>query len=144
MANRGCGRAATLEEVPVSMLGREVGVDEVGRLDTIPVDPELTRVHFTGHELQSLCPAVEYIQPDIYEWSISFQPNGVSIESKSLKLYLTTFRDERVFAEELAVRIARAVRLCVGATAHVSLRQNIRGGIIETVEAVAAFEPPAG
>jgi 7-cyano-7-deazaguanine reductase len=128
----------------VSMLGREVGIDEVGRLDTIPVDPELTRVHFAGHELQSLCPAVPFLQPDIYEWSISFQPNGVSIESKSLKLFLTTFRDERIFAEDLAVQIARAVRTCVGATVHVSLRQNIRGGIIETVEAVAEHERSIG
>lgn len=119
-----------------TMLGRDVAADEVGRLDpiTLPCGAgALTEIRFEGSELQALCPAVAGIQPDIYDWSITFVPALVSIESKSLKLYLTTWRDRRIFAEHLAAAIARDVAACVGVVTTVVLRQNIRGGIIETV-----------
>jgi 7-cyano-7-deazaguanine reductase len=122
----------------MTMLGRPVEPDEVGRLDTFTVGLEVAHIEFAGAELQSLCPAVDGTQPDIYRWTIRFAPSGRSIESKSLKLYLTTFREERIFAEHLATKIARDVCDVVGVSVTVSLEQNVRGGIVTTVEAVAA------
>ncbi len=128
----------------MTMLGRDVGADEVGRLDTFPVHESLTIIEFTGHELQALCPAVEGIQPDIYKWRISLHSPKRSIESKSLKLYLTKHRDSRIFAEDLAALLCQDVwdSLDGDATVVVELRQNTRGGIVESVTAVRTQRNP--
>lgn len=119
------------------MLGRDVDDDEIGTLDTFPLDAVAT-IDFHTAELQALCPAVAGIQPDIYDTHITFRAS-TSIESKSLKLWLVTFRDQRIFAEHLAHTIARRIHDTLAddpTFEHVTVRmaQNIRGGIIETVE----------
>ena len=58
------------------------------------------------------------------------------VESKSLKLYLWSFRDRAVFAEALAAEIAREIMTTAEpAWVRVTLTQRPRGGI--EVEAVA-------
>lgn len=120
------------------MLGRDVEPDEIGDLSAIHLS-ETVGVTFETSELQALCPAVVGVQPDIYKCTISFRGN-VAIESKSLKLWLTTFRDRRIFAEHLAIEIGDRIKqfvLDVGAQVteiKVRLVQNMRGGIVETVE----------
>ncbi len=124
-----------------TMLGREVGADEHGRLDTFPVRAPLD-VSFETVELQALCPAVAGIQPDIYRCVIEYRAETASIESKSLKLWLTTFRDQRIFAEDLAVEIGRTLEALDGlGSVRVSLTQNVRGGLVETVRYPAAGDP---
>lgn len=116
------------------MLGRQVAVEEYGGLHTFPVDRPV-RVKFTTNELQSLCPAVPGIQPDIYDASIEYTAVTHAIESKSLKLWLVTYRDRRIFAEHLAIELHDAVAALapqVGEV-HVSLKQNTRGGIVTEV-----------
>ena len=119
------------------MLGRAVAEEEIGTLTPIHLD-ETLMISFQSLELQALCPAVAGIQPDIYDCQISFV-GDVSIESKSLKLWLVTFRDQRIFAEDLAIAIGRKIEQLgrdSGRTisaVEVSLVQNIRGGIVETV-----------
>jgi 7-cyano-7-deazaguanine reductase len=44
-------------------------------------------------------------QPDFASLRINYRPRGKCIESKSLKLYLFSFRNYRGFAEEIANRI---------------------------------------
>lgn len=119
------------------MLGREVDPDEIGTLTPIPLSDRLM-ISFQSLEVQALCPAVAGIQPDIYDATISFV-GDVSIESKSLKLWLTTFRDQRIFAEDLAIvmgkkieQFARDAQRTIDAV-EIVLVQNIRGGIVETV-----------
>jgi len=54
------------------------------------------------------------------------------LESKSLKLYLSSFRNEGVFCEALAVKIRDDVAEALGLAAdavQVSLTQKARGGI---------------
>ena len=118
------------------MLGRSVDPDEYGRLDTFPVDRPV-RVMFTTDELQALCPAVEGIQPDIYHARISYTAVTHAIESKSLKLMLTLYRDERIFAEHLAGELADRVAELGDAVAdiEVTLVKNVRGGISTEVVA---------
>lgn len=119
------------------MLGRDVTPDEIGTLTLIDLPTPLT-INFQSLELQALCPAVAHVQPDIYDMSIQFTADK-SIESKSLKLWLVTFRDRRIFAEHLAVEIADTITQAMddgGATLFdlsVDLVQNIRGGIVEHV-----------
>ena len=118
------------------MLGRQVDQDEYGRLDTFPVDRPV-RVVFTTEELQALCPAVEGIQPDIYKATISYTAVTQAIESKSLKLWLTTYRDRRIFAEHLAGEMADHIAAIGGGVTdiEVTLSQNVRGGIATEVTA---------
>jgi 7-cyano-7-deazaguanine reductase len=115
------------------MLGRVVEEVEYGTLDTFPVDTSVTCT-FESAELQALCPAVPYTQPDIYDMKLVYRAVSAAIESKSLKLWLVTFRDRAVFAEHLAAEIGATIDAVEGVEAvSVSLRQNIRGGLQETV-----------
>ena len=116
------------------MLGRAVSVDEYGGLDTFAVDRPL-RVRFVTNELQSLCPAVPGIQPDIYDATIEYTALTHAIESKSLKLWLVTFRDRRIFAEHLAIEMYDTVAALTPQVGDIAifLRQNTRGGIVTEV-----------
>ena len=122
-------------EPPVSMLGRHVGPEEYGRLEFFPVDRPV-RVTFRTDELQALCPAVEGIQPDIYVAEISYTARTHAVESKSLKLWLTTFRDRRIFAEHLVTELYDTLAAHDPAVGDISVRltQNARGGITTVVE----------
>lgn len=116
------------------MLGRLVDADEYGRLDLFEVEAPV-RVEFHTEELQALCPAVDGIQPDVYAATIGYTAVTHAIESKSLKLWLVTYRDRRIFAENLAkelydhiAELGEAVR-----DVRVELGQNVRGGIATRV-----------
>lgn len=117
------------------MLGRSVDAAEYGRLETFPVaQHSVAVVEFAGDELAALCP-IDVVQPDFYRFTIRYVPGDVALESKSLKLYLHTFRDERIFAEHLAPRMAADLAAALGVAVFVRLRQNRRGGIDTCVEA---------
>ena len=55
-------------------------------------------VRFNCPEFTSLCPITG--QPDFAEIRISYIPDQRMVESKSLKLYLFSFRDEGAFHED--------------------------------------------
>jgi 7-cyano-7-deazaguanine reductase len=81
-----------------------------------------------------MCPVTE--QPDLSNVVIEYVPDQWCIESKSLKLYLWSFRDRAVFAEALAAEIAGEVMLSAAPKyVKVTLTQRPRGGI--EVQAVA-------
>ena len=124
------------------MLGRPVSASEYGRLDTFDVEGPVA-VEFTTNELQALCPAVEGIQPDVYQASIRYTAVTKAIESKSLKLWLVTFRDRRVFAEHLVKEIHDHVAALgtVVSDVSVTLSQNVRGGIATRVTYPAPGQP---
>jgi 7-cyano-7-deazaguanine reductase len=84
----------------------------------------------TSDELIAVCPVTG--QPDMYTAVIEYEPKGLCLESKSLKLYLMRFRDEGHFCEALAVRIHEDVATALELAAddvRVTLRQKARGGI---------------
>ena len=114
-------------------LGRPVS-EPIDELDTFAAPKGLTTVTMTSDELTSLCPVTG--QPDHYTVTIEYQPAGLCIESKSLKLYLWHFRTSAVFCEQLAVDIRKKVVDTIRpARCKVVLLQKARGGI--TIEAVA-------
>lgn len=123
-----------------SMLGRAVEPIEFGRLEFFEIDRPV-RVTFRTEELEALCPVVEGVQPDIYTAEIAYTALTHAIESKSLKLWLVTFRNRRIFAEHLAIEIHDHVAAHQPAVGDVSVRlvQNARGGIVTIVE----HPPPA-
>ena len=91
-------------------------------------------VRFTAPEFTSLCPITG--QPDFAHLVLDYVPRRWLIESKSLKLYLWSFRDRAVFAEALAGEIAAEIMTTAQPRAvTVTLTQRPRGGI--EVQAVA-------
>jgi len=108
------------------------GSDAYAGLETFP-NPGVDRVELVSDELTAMCPITN--QPDFYTATIDYQPRSLCLESKSLKIYLSRFRDQGAFCEALAVQIRDevAVALELGKDdVHVSLRQKARGGITIT------------
>ena len=62
-------------------------------------------VRFTAPEFTSLCPLTS--QPDFAHLVIDYVPDKLLVESKSLKMYLSSFRNHGAFHEDCTVGIAR-------------------------------------
>ena len=62
-------------------------------------------VRFTAPEFTCLCPITG--QPDFAHLVIDYVPNRKLVESKSLKLYLGSFRNHGAFHEDTTVAIAK-------------------------------------
>ncbi|MFH0919878.1 MAG: preQ(1) synthase [Fibrobacterota bacterium] len=75
------------------------------RLEAIPFRARANRttVLLTSDEFTSLCPVTS--QPDFGEIIIEYVPRSLLVESKSLKLYLFSFRNVGIFQEEIVNRI---------------------------------------
>jgi 7-cyano-7-deazaguanine reductase len=102
------------KERPVSdsepVLGRKAPLPaspEAATLNTVPNPHQGTPylVRFTCPEFTTLCPITG--QPDFAHLVIDYVPDRHLVESKSLKLYLGSFRDHGHFHEACTVGIAR-------------------------------------
>jgi 7-cyano-7-deazaguanine reductase len=103
-------------------------------LETFPTPTHVMQITLRSEEVTSLCPITG--QPDFETVTIDFEPAGLGIESKSLKLYLWSFRDEGIFCEALAAQIADDVMAAAGPRrCTVTVEQRPRGGI--SIRAVA-------
>jgi 7-cyano-7-deazaguanine reductase len=106
----------------------------VEHVECFPAPEHVTTVRFTTDELASVCPVTG--QPDLSHVVIEYAPAGWCVESKSLKLYLWSFRDRPVFAEAMAAEIASEIMTTAQPErVVVTLTQRPRGGI--EVQAVA-------
>lgn len=84
------------------------------------------RLHCT--EFTCICPLTK--QPDFAEIEITYTPDKHVVESKSMKLYLETFRTVGVFHEHLAVDIGEDfVKFVKPLKIEVTVHFNVRGGI---------------
>jgi 7-cyano-7-deazaguanine reductase len=91
----------------------------LGKASPLPASPEAAKlekvanphagtaycVRFTAPEFTSLCPVTG--QPDFAHLVIDYVPGQWIVESKSLKLYLASFRNHRAFHEDCTVSIGR-------------------------------------
>jgi 7-cyano-7-deazaguanine reductase len=85
-------------------------------------------VTFTTREVTCLCPITG--QPDFYRITITYRPDRRCLESKALKLYLFSFRQSGMFAEDMANRILEdLVKICRPRWMSVESAMNPRGGI---------------
>lgn len=111
-------------------LPRPAGPDEgreTLRDEAIPA-PDTQRVLLRALEFTSMCPRTG--QPDFGRVSIEYGPRERCLESKALKFYLWSFRDEGAFCETLAARIADDVVYAIDPEwVRVDVHQNVRGGI---------------
>ena len=96
----------------VTQLGKSVALPE------LPDQAELERVanphsdtryvaRFTAPEFTCLCPVTG--QPDFAHFVIDYVPKKWLIESKSLKLYLASFRNHGAFHEDCTVAIGKRI-----------------------------------
>jgi len=79
---------------------------EEARLDYV-ANPRTGRpylVRFTAPEFTSLCPVTG--QPDFAHLVLDYVPAATIVESKSLKLFLGSFRNHQAFHEDCTVGIA--------------------------------------
>ncbi len=117
----------------LTVLGRPVRAP-VAHVECFAAPYGCARVRFTTDELASLCPVTG--QPDLSSVVIEYEPRAWCVESKSLKLYLWSFRDRPIFAEALAVEIADEIMTTAAPErVAVTLTQRPRGGI--TIETTA-------
>ncbi len=85
-------------------------------------------VRFTAPEFTSLCPLTG--QPDFAHIVIDYVPGDWLVESKSLKLFLTSFRNHGAFHEDCTVSIAkRLIDLLAPAWLRIGGYWYPRGGI---------------
>src|SRR5438046_2896610 len=91
-------------------LGRAVEwphTPEQARLDRVPNPQNDTNylVRFAAPEFTSLCPVTG--QPDFAHLVLDYAPGGTIVESKSLKLFLGSFRNHCGFHEDVTVGIGQ-------------------------------------
>jgi 7-cyano-7-deazaguanine reductase len=104
------------------------------KLEVFPKPPGVETVVLESDEVTSLCPVTN--QPDWETVRIEFAPDLYCIESKSLKIYFWSFREEGAFCETLAGKIAADVfDCCQPYWCTVAVTQKPRGGIKITATA---------
>ena len=95
---------------------------QLGAQTALPASPEeavLDRVpnphpdadyvaRFTCPEFTSLCPVTG--QPDFAHLVIDYVPDRFLVESKSLKLYLASFRNHGAFHEDCTIAVAKRLK----------------------------------
>lgn len=122
----------------LTILGNTVR-QPVRQLETFPTPGSTKSVTFYTEEMTSLCPVTG--QPDFGSVEITYRPADRCIESKSLKLYLWSFRERAHFVEALADEIASDIFEATEAReVVVRVIQNVRGGIMTTAVAVKGTE----
>ena len=101
-----------MDETPLTQLGRQVA------LPASPDEAVLERVanpqagvlylaRFTAPEFTAICPVTG--QPDFARLVIDYAPDAWLIESKSLKLYLGSFRNHGAFHEDCTLAIGKKI-----------------------------------
>lgn len=91
-------------------------------------------IHFECEDFTSLCPVTG--QPDFAKLHIEYVAAKRCIETKSLKFYLSSYRNCAAFNEEVANRILEdLVAACAPRWMRVTGRFASRGGISVSVEA---------
>jgi 7-cyano-7-deazaguanine reductase len=97
------------------------GLTQLGRSVAIPRSPAQARLEavanphadtdylarFTAPEFTSLCPVTG--QPDFACFVIDYAPSKSLIESKSLKLFLASFRNHAAFHEDCTLTIGKRI-----------------------------------
>ena len=84
---------------------------EQAKLDRVP-NPHADTLYvarFAAPEFTSICPVTG--QPDFAHLVIDYVPDQWLVESKSLKLYLTSFRNHGAFHEDCTVAIGKRLQL---------------------------------
>ena len=123
----------------LTLLGRSVtklpDAPSQARLETFPNPAHRNyHIHFETDDFTCLCPVTG--QPDFARIDIDYVPGKLCVESKSLKFYLASYRNERAFNEAVTNRILDDfVKACSPREVVITAQFSARGGIALTVRA---------
>jgi len=108
-------------------------------IEAFPIDDPPQVITVDCGEFTCRCPITG--QPDWATISISYRPGKLAVETKSLKLYLETFRDEGIFHEHLATKIRDDMVAALNPVfLKVTVNFNVRGGI--ALAAASTYQGP--
>jgi 7-cyano-7-deazaguanine reductase len=104
------------KRVKITQLGHTVGLPaspDEAELESVPNPHGDTDylVRFTAPEFTTLCPVTG--QPDFAHFVIDYCPAKSIVESKSLKLFLGSFRNHAGFHEASTVMIGKRIRAAI-------------------------------
>ena len=100
-------------------------------IEAFPIADATQVITLDCAEFTCRCPITG--QPDWATISIEYRPGKLAVETKSLKLYLETFREEGIFHEHLATVMRDDLVAALDPVAlTVTVRFNSRGGIAVT------------
>jgi 7-cyano-7-deazaguanine reductase len=111
----------------LTKLGRQDAAAD-RNVETFPINDRSQEIVIDCREFTCRCPITG--QPDWATIEIRYRPANRAVETKSLKLYLETFREEGIFHEHLATVIRDdLVKAMDPKSLRVTVSFNVRGGI---------------
>ncbi len=103
----------------------------VDLLETFPYDGNPQQVNYTTKEFSAVCPFSGL--PDYGQLIIDYQPKSSIVELKSLKYYITSYRNVGIYQEHVTNRIFDDLNKLLNPTAlTITTIYNTRGGIDTT------------
>ncbi len=104
---------------------------DVAVLDTFPYDGARQEIVTETDEFSAVCPYSGL--PDFATLIIAYVPNTRCVELKSLKYYITSYRNVGIYQEHATARIAEDLfALLEPRTLSVTTVYNVRGGFETT------------
>jgi 7-cyano-7-deazaguanine reductase len=120
---------ATAEGRTLAFVGPE-HID-VAVLETFPYEGPEQEIVTETDEFSAVCPYSGL--PDFAKLSIRYVPGATCIELKSLKYYVTSYRNVGIFQEHATARIAEDLHRCLAPKwLEVRTVYNVRGGFLTT------------
>src|SRR5467141_1411064 len=105
-------------------------------LDTFPYEfpGREIKINFEITEFTAICPFSDF--PDFATIRLEYVPNERCVELKSLKLYINSFRDVKIFHEHVInIILEDFVNACDPLSVEIEGDFNVRGNIKTTVRA---------
>jgi 7-cyano-7-deazaguanine reductase len=126
---------------PVNTQGLEIRSTPREEMDLYPLDTfayefvgREIRINFEMTEFTAICPFSDF--PDFATLRLEYVPNERCVELKSLKLYINSFREVKIFHEHVVnVILEDFVRACDPLSVELEGDFHVRGNIKTTVRA---------